>query len=143
MILDNQNESSYLRNDVFANKTALITGAGRGIGLAIAQLFCQSGISRLLLLGRNQERLEQTAKDLSIYRETEILTFALDLADPDFVQSALGSIKQKAGVVDILVNNAGVYQTASVANHALSTWQRSWISTLQPVCFCPALFCLR
>ncbi|MBK9202445.1 MAG: SDR family oxidoreductase [Candidatus Obscuribacter sp.] len=124
MNLENRSESSAFSSTLLAQKTALITGAGRGIGLAIAQLFCQCGIKHLILTGRNQSRLETAAKDLSIYKDCQISIEQLDLSVPEAVAGRLDTIKQKLGTVDILINNAGVYQTAQVAGHTLNTWQK-------------------
>lgn len=124
MNLENRSESSAFRSTLFAQKTALITGAGRGIGLAIAKLFCQCGIKHLILTGRNQTRLAAAAKDLYIYEDCQITIELLDLSVLEAVASTLDAIKQKVGTVDILINNAGVYQTAQVAGHALNTWQK-------------------
>lgn len=123
MILENRSESNPFASNLFAKKNVLITGAGRGIGLAIARLFCQCGVARLVLVGRNRERLEQTAQDLSIYKESEIVVEPLDLSEPLLVVEALDAIKQKSGPIDILINNAGIYQTEQVAGHTLITWQ--------------------
>lgn len=124
MILENQPKSNPFASNLFAQKTVFITGAGRGIGLAIAQLFCQCGVARLVVSGRNRERLEQAAQDLSIYKDCEIVVEPLDLSEPEAVVESLSKIKQKTGSIDILINNAGIYQTEEVAGHTLKTWQK-------------------
>ena len=84
-------------------KRALVTGASRGIGLAIAQAFAREGAS-LALNARNPERLNQTVDDLS----TPARAYACDVTDRDAVFDMVKQI-QVDGPIDILVNNAGIH----------------------------------
>jgi len=78
-----------------AGKTAVITGASRGIGLAIAQSFALHGAKNLILVGRNIDRLEEAKACISTVNLTEIALKALDVQHPsvwDFVgKEAVGS----------------------------------------------------
>ena len=84
-------------------KRALVTGASRGIGLAIAQAFAREGAS-LALNARNPERLNQTVDDLS----TPARAYACDVTDRGAVFDMVKQIEAD-GPIDILVNNAGIH----------------------------------
>lgn len=97
----------------FKGKTVLVTGAGSGIGLAIARAFAREGARVLVHDVRDASRL---AEELGgVYLQA-------DLADPEGV-GALGRRAAEMGV-DILVNNAGFQHIAPVEEFPLATWQK-------------------
>jgi NAD(P)-dependent dehydrogenase (short-subunit alcohol dehydrogenase family) len=83
-------------------KVAIITGASRGIGLAIAQELSAQGM-RLALAARSQDLLEQLAGSLP----TECLVHAVDLRDPEAPAGLVTAAQKYFGRLDVLVNNAG------------------------------------
>ncbi|GGD81164.1 SDR family NAD(P)-dependent oxidoreductase [Planktosalinus lacus] len=85
-------------------KTALITGATSGIGLATAQLFSKNNI-RLILCGRRKDRLDAIQKELSKFTEVHTLTF--DVRNKNEVIKNVKSLPKSFSKIDILVNNAG------------------------------------
>ena len=86
-------------------KTALVTGGGSGIGLAVAQLFLKEG-ARVAIVGRSADKLQRAAQSLG---GGDRLTFhATDVADPAKVQDMVRNVLEHFGRIDILVNNAGV-----------------------------------
>ena len=87
-------------------KTALITGAGRGIGRATAIAFAKEGIN-VGLLGRTAANLEKVAKELSEYGVNVTMATA-DVSDNESVMAAVEHIKSELGPIDILINNAGI-----------------------------------
>ncbi len=91
----------------FQGKTALITGASRGIGQAIAFELAQQGIRRLILVARDQNRLNQVAADLAPL-SVDVVVLPLDLTDFKTVASQLNQVWRDQGPIDILVNCAGV-----------------------------------
>ncbi|MEO2202753.1 3-ketoacyl-ACP reductase [Paenibacillus pabuli] len=89
-----------------AGKVALITGAGRGIGRAIAIAFAQEGI-HVGLVGRTLENLQQVKEELQPYN-VNVSIAAADVADLDSITAAVESVRRELGAIDILINNAGI-----------------------------------
>ncbi len=87
-------------------KRVLITGASSGIGAATAIAFSNAGAARLLLLGRNTDKLRETASRIT-YPGCVVSTYAIDLANPDEVEKLTAQIIQDHGTPDIIINNAG------------------------------------
>jgi NADP-dependent 3-hydroxy acid dehydrogenase YdfG len=85
-------------------KTAFITGATSGIGMATAKLFASQGIA-LVLCGRRQANLDALAKELSAF--TKVYTLNFDVRDKEVVKAAIKSLPKEFASIDILVNNAG------------------------------------
>jgi 3-oxoacyl-[acyl-carrier protein] reductase len=86
-----------------AGKAALVTGAGRGIGLAIARTLAESGAS-VLLIDIDESALTEAKQALSDYN---VATLAGDLTVTGFPEQAIVKITAEFGAVDIIVNNAG------------------------------------
>lgn len=86
------------------NKVALVTGAGTGIGRAIALAFLREGYS-VVLAGRRLEPLESVATASGTDRALAVST---DVGNPESVTALFARIKQVFGRLDVLVNNAGV-----------------------------------
>jgi NADP-dependent 3-hydroxy acid dehydrogenase YdfG len=96
-------------------ETALITGAGSGIGRGIAKTLDAMGI-RLALLGRDAKKLEQTRSELEHGRASAQI-IACDVADRGAVEAAVERVQNELGSIDILVCNAGT----NVRNRSLET----------------------
>ncbi|TKC16785.1 3-ketoacyl-ACP reductase [Robertmurraya kyonggiensis] len=86
-------------------KTALITGAGRGIGRAVAIALAKEGVN-LGLIGLTMSNLEKVTTELEQY-DINISAATADVSDLEAVQHAVEHIKLDLGPIDILVNNAG------------------------------------
>jgi len=91
------------------DKVAVVTGAGSGIGRALAQLLAQKGC-RLALADLNEAALEETAGTLS----ADVLTQKLDVADRAAVYAFAEGVKRRFGTAHVVVNNAGVALTQTV-----------------------------
>ena len=89
-----------------AGKVALVTGAGRGLGLEIAKLLAKAG-AYVIINGRNAEHLNQSIADLEP-RADQIVPLAFDITDEMAVQRAFVEIKEQHNGLDILVNNVGM-----------------------------------
>ena len=88
------------------NRTALVTGASRGIGRACALSLAEAG-ARVAVAARNVEQLESLAAEI---RSTGREAFAvpMDLADPESIKDAIAKTAKDFGTIAILVNNAGI-----------------------------------
>ena len=87
-------------------KTAIITGAGRGIGRATAIAFAKEGIN-LGLVGTTRANLEKVAAEVTEY-DVQVTIATADVSDNESVISAVEAIKSERGAIDILINNAGI-----------------------------------
>jgi NAD(P)-dependent dehydrogenase (short-subunit alcohol dehydrogenase family) len=91
----------------FADKSAVITGAGGALGTAIAGAFAEAGIAKLALLDNNEASLSVVAE--TVRRPgLQVVTAVLDVTDHDAVLAAYADIAQQFGSIDIAINNAGV-----------------------------------
>ncbi len=88
-------------------KTALVTGASRGIGQAIAFELAKAGIKRLLIVARNADRLGEVAVDLAAMG-VEVIPIAVDLTDRVRVNVVISQAWRDYGQIHLLVNCAGV-----------------------------------
>jgi NAD(P)-dependent dehydrogenase (short-subunit alcohol dehydrogenase family) len=87
-----------------AFKVALITGAGTGVGKAVALALAKDGYA-VVLAGRRLDKLEETAAAAA---GTETLVVQTDVADPASVKALFAKTKEKFGRLDVLFNNAGI-----------------------------------
>ena len=93
-------------------KTALITGASRGIGRAIAIELAQQGLKRLFLVARNRHQLAQVATEIEAFG-VEVVPLAIDLTDSAAVNIAIAQAWRDRGPIHLLINCAGVAHQAS------------------------------
>ncbi|QBR02740.1 glucose 1-dehydrogenase [Paraburkholderia pallida] len=101
-------------------RRALVTGSGRGIGLALAAGLAQAGAA-LVINGRNEEQAATVAARLRDEGfEAEIAVF--DVADAEGVARAVDDVEARIGPIDILVNNAGIQRRAPLEEFAASDW---------------------
>ena len=89
-----------------SNKVAVVTGAGTGIGKAVAVALLRHGW-KVALAGRRREPLEQAIRDAGA-DAASALAVPTDVADPASVQALFTATKQRFGRVDLLFNNAGI-----------------------------------
>ncbi|MDZ7956618.1 MAG: SDR family NAD(P)-dependent oxidoreductase [Aulosira sp. DedQUE10] len=93
-------------------KVALITGASRGIGRAIALELAQQGIKRVILIARDRQKLDEVAEEIEAIG-TEVSTLAIDLTQTIEVNIAVAQLWRSYGPIHLLVNCAGVaYQNS-------------------------------
>jgi meso-butanediol dehydrogenase/(S,S)-butanediol dehydrogenase/diacetyl reductase len=90
-------------------KTIVITGAGEGLGRALARRFAKEG-ETVVLLGRTLAKLEAVASELGGAH----FAVRCDVADPDSVRAAFAAIAAKHPKIDVLINNAAVYVPAAL-----------------------------
>ena len=91
----------------FTNKIAVVTGSTQGLGLAIAELFAERGAAGLVLCGRNKEKGEARARDLTTRFGTKAIFVAADLARVEDCRAVIAQADKTFGRIDTLVNSAG------------------------------------
>ena len=106
----------------YQNKTALLTGAGGGIGRAIAEKLAQCGMKIILFGGNNVENLKQTQEIVEKY--AACLAIPGDLTNPDFIRTGVQKAVANAGGIDILINNAGVAQNTAFEDISLEEFDK-------------------
>ena len=92
-----------------SRRVALVTGATRGIGLAIARALAAEG-SDLILTGRNEAALDRISRKLA-RAKIQVLAHPCDVRDPHSVDALFRSIRRKFHRLDIVINNAGIAHT--------------------------------
>jgi len=103
-------------------RTALITGASRGIGRAAAVLLARQG-ARVVLAARNEELLDEVAGAIRA-GGGEAHSMALDLGHHESIPTAVRGLPSEFAAVDILVNNAGITADNLLARMTLEQWRR-------------------
>ncbi len=105
-------------------KTALVTGASQGIGLACALVLAEAGAD-VVVASRNLERLEQVAEEVRALGR-KALAVALDLSRPETVPAAFHRLQEKEDFskIDILVNNAGVTRDGLLLRMKMEAWRQ-------------------
>jgi len=93
------------REGLFEGQVALVSGAGRGIGKAIAYQLARLG-AKVALCGRDEARLNTTAEKLRALG-ADVLTHAMSIRDPDAVSRLYDAVYENFGALDLVVNNAG------------------------------------
>lgn len=105
------------------NKNAIITGAGKGIGKAIAIALAKEGVN-LGLIARTTADLESLQQQLQQQYDVKVEVASADIATYTEAESAVQKLTTALGSVDILINNAGVGQFGTVAEMDIADWER-------------------
>ena len=111
-------------------KTALVTGAARGIGLATTKSFLAAGW-RVAMIDRDAPTLAAAARGLDGVR-----TFTCDVSDPQAVTGMMGDMIDWAGRLDALVNNAGVADFGPIEDTDFARWRAVMATNLDGVFLC-------
>jgi 3-oxoacyl-[acyl-carrier protein] reductase len=105
----------------FENQTAIVTGAGRGIGHAIALRLAAEG-ARVACVSRSEGNAKRTADELNILRTDSAKHYAVDVADHAAVQKTGEQILKDFTKIDILINNAGVTRDGLAMRMSIEDW---------------------
>jgi len=91
-------------------KTIVITGAGAGLGSALARRFAGEG-ETVILLGRTYSKVQKLAEELG----GPAFAVECDVSDPDSVRKAFAAIAERHPKIDVLINNAAIYEPFTIA----------------------------
>ncbi len=103
-----------------ADKVVVITGASRGIGRSIAEVFASAG-AIVHGIARSYENLESLQRGIA-ERGGKCFIHACDVSDSDSLQEVISEVLASSDRLDVLINNAGIYATSAVRNMEHSQW---------------------
>jgi len=118
-----------MTDQVLKNKNAVVTGASRGLGLAIAQAYVSAG-ANVVVCGRDQKTLAEAVRQIESVakRGQSVLAVQADVAQEADAERLIRETLSVFGAVDILVNNAGVYGPLGAIEDV--DWE-SWVEAIQ------------
>ena len=116
-------------------KYCVVTGAGKGIGRAIAERFLAEEAAGVAILEWDLALAEATAKDLDPTGE-RVIAIKCNVADSDMVKAAIDTVVAKFGRVDVLVNNAGIAHIGLLSEMTDKEWNRIIQTNLSSVFYC-------
>jgi NAD(P)-dependent dehydrogenase (short-subunit alcohol dehydrogenase family) len=114
--------SSFVPGFDLTGRRALVTGASRGIGQAIAVAFAQQGAA-VVGVARSEDGLKETA-ELADSAPGSFASYGADLRSPEAIEACVEHVATTLGGIDILVNNAGDDHDSSIEKTDLAVWQR-------------------
>ena len=104
-------------------KTAIVTGAGKGIGRAVAIALAREGV-HVGLIARSAPTLEAVAAEITGQYGVRASVASVDVADREAVENAVTRLTGELGSLDVLVNNAGTAQFGSIVDMDPDAWER-------------------
>ncbi len=107
-----------------AGRTAVITGGSKGLGLAMARRFLESGADGVALLARSQGPLDEAKASLAGVGSGRVAAVSCDVADAASVKAGYDQVMAELGRVDIVVNNAGQSRTGPFESITDEIWQQ-------------------
>jgi len=122
-------------NTLLSGKKVLITGAGRGIGKAIAHLFAQQG-AEIFLNGRNETVIAQLKDELVATYSATVHLVVFDVADAESVKQGFRTLFAITKSLDVLVNNAGILDDALIGMVSQAQIQQTFSANTFSVLYC-------
>jgi len=114
-------------------QTALITGASRGIGAALAETFARAGYQLTLCCQHSEEKLMTLARRLQEQYHTTVLVRIGDVGDYAFVKAMVDATLEAFGAIDVLINNAGISYIGLLTDMSIEDWNRIVATNLTSV----------
>ncbi len=108
--------------NLLTGRTALVTGAARGIGRGIAEAFANEGAA-VAVTDRDEAAAREVVEGIES-RGGRAFALRLDVTDPGEAERAVRSTLEELGAIDVLVNNAGIDTTAKLIDMPLAQWQQ-------------------
>jgi NAD(P)-dependent dehydrogenase (short-subunit alcohol dehydrogenase family) len=105
----------------FRDKTVLITGGTRGLGLLMARRLAAEG-AKLVVCARDHEEVHRAFHELAD-RGTRVIALTCDLRDPGQVRVMVQKARERLGAIDVLINNAGIISVGPVETMTLADFQ--------------------
>lgn len=105
------------------NKVALITGASRGIGAAIAHRFAKEGYSLVINCNKSADALKQLKNNLENTYHISVLASVGNIGDYHYVENLFEKIQETFGEVDIVINNAGISHIGLLTDMNVEEWK--------------------
>jgi NAD(P)-dependent dehydrogenase (short-subunit alcohol dehydrogenase family) len=102
-------------------KTALVTGAAKRIGRAIALSLAANGANVAITYLSSQSEAEDTVRSLAAF-DVDALAIRCDLRDPEDIQQTVSSVVEEFGRLDLLVNNAGTFESIALEDISVGQW---------------------
>lgn len=121
-----------------ARRTALVTGASRGIGAATARALARDGFDVVVHYHENQRGAELTARDVKAAKRRAHVVQA-DLSRWNEAQRLFASAQEHLGPIDALVNNAGIYPRRRLDEISIDDWRRTIDTNLSSYFYCAKL----
>ena len=113
-------------------KTALVTGAGRGIGAQTAKLFAQNGYTVAIHCNTSTQQAQTVVRNI-LSQNGRAAVFQADIQDAQQVNAMVRCIEEKFGAIDVLVNNAGIAQQKLFTEITDQDWQTKIATNLTGV----------
>jgi NAD(P)-dependent dehydrogenase (short-subunit alcohol dehydrogenase family) len=115
-------------------KTAIVTGASRGLGVSFARGLAKAGCD-IAISARTLDDLRRVAKDLETFGH-KVVPIHADISKPGDVAAMIGETLKTLGHIDVLVNNAGISAVADAENLTMERWQSVIDTNLTGVFLC-------
>jgi NAD(P)-dependent dehydrogenase (short-subunit alcohol dehydrogenase family) len=115
-------------------RTALVTGAGQGIGQAFANALGEAG-AKVAVVDINQELAQEAAHDLEA-KDIEAIGITADVADPGEIRMMVESVVDRFGSLEIAFNNAGVNRNSAAEDTPIDEWDQTFGLNLRGVFLC-------
>ncbi|XP_005188234.2 3-oxoacyl-[acyl-carrier-protein] reductase FabG [Musca domestica] len=131
-IHNNQLDDHHFSIMEFSGKVVIVTGASSGIGAGAAVHFAELG-ALLTIVGRNADKLQETANKITAAKGQAPLLVKADMNNEDDVKRIVTETLAKYGKIDVLVNNAGVLETGTIENTSLEQYDRVMNTNIRAV----------
>ncbi|WP_049935465.1 SDR family NAD(P)-dependent oxidoreductase [Haloplanus natans] len=116
-------------------ETAIVTGASRGIGRALAEALAEAG-ANVCVVSRSEADGQRAADEIADATGVETLAVRADVTDESAVEAMVEATLDTFGAIDVLVNNAGIARTAPAHEMSLETWNEVLRTNLTGVFLC-------
>ena len=118
-------EPTVYRDDLFAGQTIVISGAGTGMGRAMAILTARLG-ANVVICGRRQDKLDEVKQAIAEATGKEITAQSVNIRDPESVEAFLESVFETFGRLDTLINSAG----GQFSQAAIDFGRKGWLAVI-------------